>query len=635
MRTPSIAVGARPVARRGTAPPFLRCCVAISALRGSRPRSRRTLRTCRSGPTGRATCARRPSRIEAPATEAEVQELIAARHARRTGRPTGRVAPLVHAVVRHRRRRRRSPWRSPVVEAIDAIRAHRDRARGHACSPTIGDELRAAGLALHNQGDIDTQTVSGATGTGTHGTGPDLGNLSTAIAAVRIVTADGEIVLASEDVRPGLYQAARLSLGAIGIITAITFRCVPAYNLHERVWFEGPDQSLEQLAAAHRGDAPLRVLLVSVPRPVRAQGARAHQRAAGPAARSQARTDRSLPSHLPEPSATTASTRWSTRCRPSTGPACFAEIRHVVPRAPSRRAVAGRVPHARRRRRVALACLRPRHGHDLGARRRGPAVRGAVRRLRSGVPRARRPAALGQDPRAGARPTSRPSTSTGTTSGACAPSSTPRAGSSTSTCARSAASRTTTAVRRPAPGRPLVLRCGAERPVELVAERVPVEHRPFDAPVVRAAARRAARPSPTPVLGPHEEILEPDAGRTEPGRERAEPDREPAMYRRGLGDERVRDRVGPKTLRRTRRDRTRPRRARGRSGELLHHREDLGRSSASRPTGISARRTASSRPSPATACRARRPRPRRRARDRGGGTRTRSRDRASARSCRS
>ena len=54
-------------------------------------------------------------------------------------------------------------------------------------------------------------------------------------------------MFASEDVRPGLYQAARLSLGALGIITAITFRCVPAYNLHERVWFEGPDSSLDLL----------------------------------------------------------------------------------------------------------------------------------------------------------------------------------------------------------------------------------------------------------------------------------------------------------------------------------------------------------------------------------------------------
>ena len=44
-----------------------------------------------------------------------------------------------------------------------------------------------------------------------------------------------------------MYQAARLSLGALGIITAITFRCVPAYNLHERVWFEGPDSSLDLL----------------------------------------------------------------------------------------------------------------------------------------------------------------------------------------------------------------------------------------------------------------------------------------------------------------------------------------------------------------------------------------------------
>jgi FAD/FMN-containing dehydrogenase len=188
-----------------------------------------------------------PARLESPATEADVAALVGravrdglsvrpagSRHSFTPLCATNGVAVDLHDLAG--------------IEAIDATAGTATILAGTRLS-AIGDQLRAAGWALHNQGDVDVQTVSGAIGTGTHGTGPELGNLSSAVAGVRIVTADGDAVHASEDVRPGLFQAARLSLGAFGIITAITFRCVPAYNLHERVWFEGPGESLDLLAA--------------------------------------------------------------------------------------------------------------------------------------------------------------------------------------------------------------------------------------------------------------------------------------------------------------------------------------------------------------------------------------------------
>jgi L-gulonolactone oxidase len=93
----------------------------------------------------------------------------------------------------------------------------------------LGAELAARGLALHNQGDIDAQTLGGATATATHGTGARFANLSAAIAAVRLVTADGEVrVLDGGDA----LAAARVSLGALGVVSAITLRCVPRYTLH-------------------------------------------------------------------------------------------------------------------------------------------------------------------------------------------------------------------------------------------------------------------------------------------------------------------------------------------------------------------------------------------------------------------
>jgi FAD/FMN-containing dehydrogenase len=186
-----------------------------------------------------------PVRMAAPATEAEVCDLVAcatadglavrpagSRHSFTALCATDGVAVDMHALTG--------------IESIDRD-AGTATILGGTLISAIGDELRAAGLSLHNQGDVDVQTVTGAIGTGTHGTGPTLSNLSAMVVALRIVGADGEVVRADASVRPGLFQAARLSLGAFGIVTAVTFQCVPAYNLHERVWFEGPEQSLDLL----------------------------------------------------------------------------------------------------------------------------------------------------------------------------------------------------------------------------------------------------------------------------------------------------------------------------------------------------------------------------------------------------
>ena len=90
-------------------------------------------------------------------------------------------------------------------------------------------ELHGHGLALPNLGDIDAQSLAGALATGTHGTGVRLGNLSTAVAGMELVLADG-----SERVLEGGDEllAARVGLGALGVVAAVTLRCVPAFRLH-------------------------------------------------------------------------------------------------------------------------------------------------------------------------------------------------------------------------------------------------------------------------------------------------------------------------------------------------------------------------------------------------------------------
>ena len=91
--------------------------------------------------------------------------------------------------------------------------------------------LAGCGLALENLGDIDSQTVSGAISTGTHGTGARLGGLATQVRALQMVLADGSVVTASAQEHPELFAAARVGLGALGVITEVTLACVPAFLL--------------------------------------------------------------------------------------------------------------------------------------------------------------------------------------------------------------------------------------------------------------------------------------------------------------------------------------------------------------------------------------------------------------------
>jgi L-gulono-1,4-lactone dehydrogenase len=95
----------------------------------------------------------------------------------------------------------------------------------------LNADLDALGLAMPNMGDIDAQTISGAISTGTHGTGAALGGIATQVAALELVMADGSIVTASAHDAPDLFNAARVSIGALGVISTVTLRCVPAFRL--------------------------------------------------------------------------------------------------------------------------------------------------------------------------------------------------------------------------------------------------------------------------------------------------------------------------------------------------------------------------------------------------------------------
>jgi len=120
---------------------------------------------------------------------------------------------------------------------------------------SLGAQLHPFGVALQNQGDIDRQSVAGATSTGTHGTGTSLQNLSSSVLAARLVLASGEIVDATAAATPGLFELARHSLGGVGLLTELTLALRPAYRLHETLWKEDPASifaRIDDLTAATR-----------------------------------------------------------------------------------------------------------------------------------------------------------------------------------------------------------------------------------------------------------------------------------------------------------------------------------------------------------------------------------------------
>jgi FAD-linked oxidoreductase len=94
--------------------------------------------------------------------------------------------------------------------------------------------LAREGLSLTNMGDIMEQTVSGAISTGTHGTGRDSASIAAQIKGLELVTADGSVLTCSEKENPDVFAAARIGLGALGVVTAVTFAVEPVFLLTAR-----------------------------------------------------------------------------------------------------------------------------------------------------------------------------------------------------------------------------------------------------------------------------------------------------------------------------------------------------------------------------------------------------------------
>ena len=118
----------------------------------------------------------------------------------------------------------------------------------------LNHELERLGLSLHNMGDIAEQTLAGAVSTGTHGSGGRTASLSAQLAGLELVTGTGEVLTASRTENADIFDIARIGLGALGVMTTLTFHVEPLFTLraHEQPmsWSEAA-ASLLDLADAH------------------------------------------------------------------------------------------------------------------------------------------------------------------------------------------------------------------------------------------------------------------------------------------------------------------------------------------------------------------------------------------------
>jgi FAD-linked oxidoreductase len=191
--------------------------------------------------SGEQRCA--PERIERPRSEEEVADAV--RRAVAEGRRV-RVSASGHSFTD-------IACTDDVMlrlDALDRVVSHEGELVEVEAGITLhelGKQLAERGLAMENQGDIDRQQLAGALATATHGTGARFPNLSAQVESMRIITADGEPHDFSKGSDPLGLRAARVSLGALGVVTRVTLRCVPLFTLRRLDLPRELDETLAEL----------------------------------------------------------------------------------------------------------------------------------------------------------------------------------------------------------------------------------------------------------------------------------------------------------------------------------------------------------------------------------------------------
>ncbi len=140
------------------------------------------------------------------------------------------------------------------IEAAD-VQRNRVWVRAGTRLGRLYEMLAERDLALENGPSIDWPTIGGAIATAAHGSGMACGNLSSFVTGLRLVLADGSVRVCSREREPALFDAARVSLGALGVVTHVELQCVDHYRLRmssRRASFGETVTRLTELRRDHR-----------------------------------------------------------------------------------------------------------------------------------------------------------------------------------------------------------------------------------------------------------------------------------------------------------------------------------------------------------------------------------------------
>ncbi|AOE83046.1 D-arabinono-1,4-lactone oxidase [Pseudomonas sp. TCU-HL1] len=127
----------------------------------------------------------------------------------------------------------------------------------------MGPALKEIGQALHNMSDIDYQTLAGAISTSTHGTGVNFSSYSAHVTGLQLVTASGEVLDCDNRRNPEVFNAARVSLGALGVATRVRMQNRTPYRLRERQWIAKTEELLEDVEKNTRENQHWEMLVVT------------------------------------------------------------------------------------------------------------------------------------------------------------------------------------------------------------------------------------------------------------------------------------------------------------------------------------------------------------------------------------
>jgi FAD-linked oxidoreductase len=183
-----------------------------------------------------------PSHIAAPRSEEEVVDLL--RASRGSIRPVGSghswsgLVPCNDTIV--------------TLDRLKGLISHdADTKQAEVWAGTklfaYGPLMDGIDQAIINMSDIDYQTMAGAISTSTHGTGANLGSMSSYVIGLQLVTPNGEVLDCSAEKNSDLFKAAQAGLGSLGIITRLRFQNREKHRLHQQEWLANIDEVLEDI----------------------------------------------------------------------------------------------------------------------------------------------------------------------------------------------------------------------------------------------------------------------------------------------------------------------------------------------------------------------------------------------------